>query len=271
MSTTAILEQIKQALKLTRDVELTRLTSGTINHVYRISNLSEGREWGKAFTDVVVKWFGEDKFSGVDRCHQFNLQQQLCERGIATKPLWLSDDECVWVEQWQPSKQVNSVTPSDLASVLAQIHRLTITTRPLNLAKRWQHYAEVCGLSPSDALYTQVQSLRKAVTDSEREVKDSVLCHNDLLAGHVLFQEDDKPVVIDWEYAAMGNRYFDLASCCLINQFDEKASAQLIETYCAIMGIALDEAKEKFSQHVNIVSTTNALWLEALAVSKLTS
>lgn len=269
MNNSEILEQVRRALNFTNSATVTRLTSGSINHVYRITDPVGEVPWTNEYSDVVVKWLGEDRFSGVDRTYQFGLQQQLFLHKVAPKPLWISDDERIWVEVWQNNDTVQPLAPAELAGVLSHIHCLPVTARPLNLATRWQHYSAVCNLSSGDDLYSQVQSLYQAVINSELEKNDLVLCHNDLLSNHVLSQKGGVPMVIDWEYAALGNRYFDLASCSLINQFGEGETIELVEAYCSHMNIAEDEAKEKFSNHSKIVSTTNALWLEALSVSTL--
>ena len=39
------------------------------------------------------------------------------------------------------------------------------------------------------------------------------LCHNDLTPGN-LMSHGDQLIAIDWEYAAMGSRYFDVAIAC---------------------------------------------------------
>ena len=260
MDTSTILAQLHNAFNLSSDVVLSRHPSGAVNHVYRLQDNAQ-------HIDYAVKWLGDDNFSGVNRTHQFVLQQQLCQLDIAPKPIWLSDDERIWVEYWHPNTRLAQRNPETLANVLARIHQLPVTARPLNLAARWQHYLHVASLSEGDALYDRATALRSAVLRSEQVDEDLVLCHNDLLYSHVLCREGSTPVVIDWEYSAMGNRYFDLASCCLINELDDATSNKLVSCYADILSISHGEAKEKFSLHKDIVSTTNALWFEALSES----
>ncbi|KXJ59399.1 MAG: choline kinase [Alteromonas sp. Nap_26] len=262
-------EQLRKALKLSEYAKIVRHPSGDVNHVYRVQDSAAKVPYcsTQVDMDVAVKWLGEDNFSGINRTHQFVLQQQLYKLNIAPEPLWLSDDERFWVEQWQPNTQSCQRNPETLANVLARIHQLPVTARPLNLTGRWQHYMEVGQLAPDDALYLKAMNLRSSVLKSEQDDEDLVLCHNDLLSSHVLCRQGDMPVVIDWEYAAMGNRYFDIASCCMINKLEPSTCHQLLACYAKLLSIPLDIAQEKLAQHKEIVSLTNALWFEALNVS----
>lgn len=59
---------------------------------------------------------------------------------------------------------------------------------------------------------------------------DPVPCHNDLLAGN-LIQTGAHVLLVDWEYAGLGHRYFDLGNLAVNNDFDETAEAVLLEAY----------------------------------------
>jgi hypothetical protein len=62
-------------------------------------------------------------------------------------------------------------------------------------------------------------------------------CHNNLVAGSVLDVAPGDGVgppriaLVDWEYAAMGDPLFDLASLAAHNQFDDPASQRLLAAY----------------------------------------
>ena len=147
MSTLDIIATLRKALKLSDSAQLSVHPSGAVNHVYRLQNVAlhyEGTEIKlqfhsdseKAFRhrqtgqvvegeqnqgrdpkqsccvgDFAVKWLGDDRFSGIDRTYQFALQKKLCRLGLAPQPIWLSDDETIWVEQWQSDTTNPSLTP----------------------------------------------------------------------------------------------------------------------------------------------------------------
>ena len=49
-------------------------------------------------------------------------------------------------------------------------------------------------------------------------------CHNDLLAANFIAGEQHLWIV-DWEYAGMGDRYFDLANFAVNNELDDGGEA----------------------------------------------
>ena len=51
---------------------------------------------------------------------------------------------------------------------------------------------------------------------------EPVLCHDDLLAANFL-RSPDGIRIVDWEYAGMGDRYFDLGNFAVNNELDDEA------------------------------------------------
>jgi thiamine kinase-like enzyme len=57
-------------------------------------------------------------------------------------------------------------------------------------------------------------------------------CHNDLLAGNVIrASEDGRLMIVDWEYAGMGDPRFDLGNLSVNNGFDEATDERLLRAY----------------------------------------
>jgi thiamine kinase-like enzyme len=57
-------------------------------------------------------------------------------------------------------------------------------------------------------------------------------CHNDLLAGNIIrAREDGRLMIVDWEYAGMGDPRFDLGNLSINNGFDEAADERLLSAY----------------------------------------
>jgi thiamine kinase-like enzyme len=57
-----------------------------------------------------------------------------------------------------------------------------------------------------------------------------VPCHNDLLPANFI-RDGDRIWIVDWEYAGMGDRWFDLGNFAVNNELDTEAEALLIEAY----------------------------------------
>ena len=60
-----------------------------------------------------------------------------------------------------------------------------------------------------------------------------VACHNDLLPGNLMSVGDDadRPMLVDWEYAGMGHRWFDLGNLAVNNAFDPAAEDRMLSAY----------------------------------------
>jgi thiamine kinase-like enzyme len=69
----------------------------------------------------------------------------------------------------------------------------------------------------------------------ERAVRDQpghepVPAHNDLLPANFL-RDGDRMQLIDWEYAGMGDRFFDLGNLAVNNEFGDEDEDRLLEAY----------------------------------------
>ena len=112
-----IIATLQKALNLSDSAKILSHPAGAVNHVYRVQELADSQlpliannlqSSGQPKSDhnpvdLAVKWMGDDDFSGVNRAHQFALQQQLYRLGVAPQPIWLSDDETIWVNDEQIS------------------------------------------------------------------------------------------------------------------------------------------------------------------------
>jgi thiamine kinase-like enzyme len=76
-------------------------------------------------------------------------------------------------------------------------------------------------------LRATAQRVREALAGPEHA---TVPCHNDLLPAN--FIDDGTRVrILDWEYAGMGDRYFDLGNLSVNNGFSEEDDERLLAAY----------------------------------------
>jgi thiamine kinase-like enzyme len=80
--------------------------------------------------------------------------------------------------------------------------------------------------------YHQAQELVARIAQA-LPLSEPVPCHDDLLPGNLLAAgaEPGRPLLVDWEYAGMGHRYFDLGNLAVNNDFDFGAEERLLEAY----------------------------------------
>lgn len=249
-----VTDLLRAPLALSSEATITSIGGGAINKVFR---LKDGTR------QFAVKWIGDDSFSGVNRMHQYAIQEQLANRGIAPHPIWLDDDGRLWVEEWHDVELPNTEhNVGLLAQCLSQVHQLPITARTLNLSERWSHYATFAALPRHHELTDAIAQWRPTANRLMNQDEDMCFCHNDLSYGHILAR--DPFTIVDWEYASMGNRYFDIVACCMINELSSSETQTLCEHYASALGLDADTVKEGVSRFVPIVDLTYKLWTEAL-------
>ncbi|MHB8294920.1 MAG: choline kinase family protein [Acidimicrobiales bacterium] len=58
-----------------------------------------------------------------------------------------------------------------------------------------------------------------------------VFCHNDLLSANLIERPGGALTIVDWEYAGMGDPFFDLANLAVNHDFDAEQAGLLLRTY----------------------------------------
>jgi len=80
--------------------------------------------------------------------------------------------------------------------------------------------------------YAPAKDLARRIAGS-LPLSEPVPCHDDLLPGNILAHhaDPDRAVLVDWEYAGMGHRMFDLGNLAVNNEFDGPAQERLLTAY----------------------------------------
>ena len=80
------------------------------------------------------------------------------------------------------------------------------------------------------ALYTQAVDAAARITAALPAARPCP-CHNDLLATNIIRALDGRMILVDWEYAGMGDARFDLANLSVNNHFEEGTDERLLTAY----------------------------------------
>jgi thiamine kinase-like enzyme len=76
----------------------------------------------------------------------------------------------------------------------------------------------------------------KALADeieATRDVQDAAPCHNDLLNANFI-DDGERLRIVDWEYAGMGDRFFDLANFSINHDFAPDENRELLDGYLEV-------------------------------------
>ncbi len=209
------------------------LGGGITNHNLRV------RFGGR---DVVVRLAGKDTgLLGIDRACEREATAAAGAVGVGPEVVAFLDDPPTLVTEFLPGRVMTAADlgkPDMIAEVavtLWEIHGI----RPLrNRFSAWDVvdlYARTAAERGSGSLGTFGDLLIgarriQAAIDPAHPEHAPVPCHNDLLPAN-LIHDDEAIRIVDWEYAGMGNRYFDLGNLSVNNGFNETGDEWLLECY----------------------------------------
>jgi thiamine kinase-like enzyme len=117
-----------------------------------------------------------------------------------------------------------------LAAALRQVHtagRVAATFDTFTLVPAYLRLAADHKVAPRFD-YETVSATLEAIAEI-RPWRGSALCHNDLLNSNLLY--DGGVRIVDWEYAGMGDHFFDLGNLAVNHGFTEAQEAALLGHY----------------------------------------
>jgi aminoglycoside phosphotransferase (APT) family kinase protein len=151
---------------------------------------------------VVRKFLRDD----IDREFEWKVQNLAYDEGITAEPLIYDSKHGFMVFLFLEGEHKSKLDENELkflAKTLQKLHSITIDAKPIKLH-----------------------------TDTSRVEcypKEYVLCHNDLNPQNIFFSDELK--FIDWEYAGVNDRYFDLACVCVEFVLDEGMQKIFLDAY----------------------------------------
>jgi thiamine kinase-like enzyme len=135
----------------------------------------------------------------IDREFEWKVQNLAFKEGITAEPLVFDRENGFMIFAFLEGEHKSKLNENELkllAKTLQKLHNISMDGEPIELLID----------TSTVACYS----------------KEYVLCHNDLNPKNIFFSEDIK--FIDWEYAGVNDRYFDLACVCV--EFDLGAGIQ---------------------------------------------
>jgi thiamine kinase-like enzyme len=219
---------------------ISTLSGGLTNQNYRVSTNAG---------EFVVRVFGGGaEFLGIDRAHELHCSHIAANLGVGAEVI-----------------QGATLTPEEATQRLTQI--ITMLKRshegpsflgvfsPFETVRRYAYLASERGvLLPRSALdsLTNFFRLGERLWPPPRLVP----CHNDLLAGN--FIDDGQGIrIIDWEYAGMGDPFFDLGNFAANQELTQKGCEDLLIAY---FGKLRDEDLIRLQQMRRASNLREAFW-----------
>ncbi len=151
----------------------------------------------------------------VDRELEWKVQRLAYDVGITAEPLVFDRKQGFMVFAFLEGEHKDKLDKNDvkyLANILQKLHTIKIEQAPIHLE-----------------IKNKTKEVIKAFETIDKYPKEYVLCHNDLNPKNIFFSNDIK--LIDWEYAGVNDRYFDLACVCVEFHLGEEMQKVFLDTY----------------------------------------
>jgi len=248
------------------DIQVTPLQGGITNLNYRVD------VGNKSFH---LRISGEDtELLGINREHEYRAHRVAGELEIAPEVIYFIEPEGylvsrfidgnhIPIEELREPKNIQHV-----AEILNKIHSMPSIPGVFSSFQVVRDYADIAKkynvTFPQNFkwLFHQMSEAENAMQSTSRIQRP---CHNDLLNGNFLL--GDRLYILDWEYAGMGDVFFDLANFSNNHELSEEESEFLLDCY---FGRVTDQA----IAHLNIMRIMSdfreAMWgLVQNGISKL--
>lgn len=234
-----------------RQIRVTELSGGITNQNYRVD--VEGAVY-------VLRVCSENaRDLGINRDHEVACSRIVAQLGIGPE-----------VVRYQPEDGILVVEFLDAAPISAEqarepetLKRIVETIRlfhegpafpgrfsPFDTVRDYHRRSVGKGVRFPESLpevFERMGRMESALAGARK----SVPCHNDLLAANFLVR-DEEIWLIDWEYAAMGDPFFDLGNFAVNQELDDDQVELLLKSY-------LGEVRPADRAHLNLMKLASDL------------
>ena len=207
---------------------VTPLSGGITNHNFKVE--VEGRAYvlrmGGAQTDLL----------GIDRRVEREASRRAAEVGVGPAVEGFVEPEGWLITRFIEGKSIPVAAmrrPDNIRRVAGALRRFheapAIPGRfdAHEVVEAYRREAVERGVSIPDA-YERAHEVSERIR-GERGPQRLVPCHNDLLNAN--FLDDGEIRIVDWEYAGMGDRFFDLANFSVNHEFSIDDDRALVSAY----------------------------------------
>ncbi len=214
-----------------RATSIVTLPGGITNRNYLVT-LEDGLRF-------VVRLNGKNtELLGIDRANELAANRAAAELGLAPPVLHFFEPEQYLVTKFLNAEPVVDLEVDDVleqvGALLASAHRAPKLKTSFACFTIGSRYARLA-IQRDVTLPSQFEHANEIVTQIEKAFSVSpdpmVPAHNDLLNANFLRGSDRRIWLIDWEYAGMNNRWFDLGNLVVNNNISLNGQQRLVHAY----------------------------------------
>lgn len=187
-----------------------------------------------------VRLAGEETEAlGIDRSNERTAVEAAASVGVGPEVVaFLPEHGCLvteWIEGTTvpPEELRQREMLSLLVSSIRAFHNcreIPGTFSPFRVVELYRESAERRGVEVPEVYWWLLERAREIEGVLLQDPAPLRPCHNDLLNANFL-RHDGRVMIVDYEYAGMGDVYFDLGNLSVNNDFDDETDLALLELY----------------------------------------
>jgi thiamine kinase-like enzyme len=187
--------------------------------------------------DAVLRIAGaETELLGIDRAAEHVATEAAAKLGLAPEVLAFLPEHTCLVTRFVEAVPVARVDGPAVARTLRAFHEhapaLPTTFDVPRIARGYLALAQARGAAPPPAAHAAAALAERIAAALAGHPEHAVVpCHDDLLNANILGDAAGRVWLVDWEYAGMGDRYFDLGNLSVNNGFTEDDDRALLAAY----------------------------------------
>jgi thiamine kinase-like enzyme len=246
-------EQIAARVWPGRELEIEPLGGGITNHNFVV------RVDGKAY---VLRIAGADtELLGIDRAAEHEAARIAAALGVGPEVVDFVEGSLITCFVDGGIVPVDEIRrPEGLREVAGLLRRIHVgppfpaSFDAFRVVESYRGTAEAHGVR----IPAQYEEAKARADEIERTLgtRQAQPCHNDLLNANFI-RSPAGIRIVDWEYAGMGDRFFDLANFSVNHELSEAESDGLLDAY---FGEVTDEAREHLRQMRFMSDFREAMW-----------
>jgi len=199
---------------------------------------------------------------GLDRVAEVEILKFISKTALGPSPEFAAPDLGVLITRylkgraWCDADLHDAGKIQKLARLIQRLHALKPEGQPFDLHAKIKNYGSIIATVEGRELADDAQrKLRKLEINSATPC----LCHNDLISANII--EGQGLALIDWEYAAIGDPYFDLATIAEHHHFNQGEEETYLNSY---FDQVLAENKSRLSRYRVLYRQLLLLWSAAV-------
>lgn len=237
-----------------RKAKVTALSGGITNHNFRVDV--------DGFSFVLRMGGADTHLLGIDRQIERAASERAAEVGVGPQVerfvepegwlvTWFIDGRPIAIEDVRRPETIRRI-----AAALRRFHEAPPIPGRFDahaIVEEYSREAVEHGVQIPEA-YAAAHEMSERI-QAARGPQSLVPCHNDLLNAN--FLDDGAIRILDWEYAGMGDRFFDLANLSVNHEFGAAEDRALLEAY---FGEATEAALNDLRQMKFMSDFREAMW-----------